>query len=246
MKRFKILALVLCVTLMSTGLTGCGTLLKAIVNAAAEEENKSVYEDTQAYADDYDYDYDYEVDMEYSDPYSIDDMDLVEMPDFDEDYGDEDYGNEDYGDDAVSGDMITVGSDQVGYVDLASNYVKWNEIGGMPEGSVQYCDGTSNNIVTMVYYDMPGTSAMQVAQGMAGNLSSDTAIDPDSLDMATVTLGGVDAYQIYAYYPTDGLWLVVWIFESPYDSYVHYVSAEFPGDDFTLFHMVEDSYRFIK
>ena len=71
-----------------------------------------------------------------------------------------------------------------------------------------------------------------------------TAIAEDSLEMATVSLGGVEAYQIYGYYPADDQWLVIWLFDSPYDDYIHYVSAEFLSDNMDLFSMVENSYRF--
>lgn len=240
MRKIKILALLLCVTLMSTSLTGCGILLRAVMEAAEEENNRDASGNVQVNAGDYDYDYDYEEDTEYSDPYTIDDMDLVE---FDPDFDNEDYGDEDYD---VAGDMITVGSDLVGYIDLPSDYYPWNEAGGMPEGSVQYCDGTPYNIVSMVYYDMPDVSAFEFAQLMAGQFENDTAIDPDSLEMATVTLGGVEAYQIYCYYPADGQWLVIWMFESPYDDYIHYVSAEFLTDNFDFFEQIETSYRFTK
>lgn len=242
MKKLKVLALVLCVTVMSTGLSGCGILLNTLLNYAEKQEAAEA--EKEEYDENYDYDYDYDYDTDYSDSYSDDDMDAAG---YDEDYGDEDYGDEDYGydEDAVAGDMMTVGSDAVGYIDLPTNYFSWTEADpGMPEGAVQYCDGTPYNIVTMVYYDMPGMKAYDFAQAMGAQFESDTAIAEDSLEMATVSLGGVEAYQIYGYYPADDQWLVIWLFDSPYDDYIHYVSAEFLSDNMDLFSMVENSYRF--
>ena len=240
MKKCKVLLLVLCIAMMSTGLSGCGLLLRAAMKAAEEEKEQSIAAEAEDY--DYDYDYDYDFGDDYEDPYSIDDM---EVTDFDDVFNDD---ADPFGDggDAVDDGMMTVGSDLVGYIDLPDNYYPWTEAGGMPNGSVQYCDGTPYNLVSMVYYDMPGVTAYDLASSMMDQFKTDTAISQDSLTGATVQLGGVDAYQIYAYYPNDDQWLVIWMFESPYDSYIHYVSAEFLSDNFDFFEQVENSYRFRK
>ena len=42
MKKCKVLLLVLCIAMMSTGLSGCGLLLRAAMKAAEEEKEQSI------------------------------------------------------------------------------------------------------------------------------------------------------------------------------------------------------------
>ena len=61
---------------------------------------------------------------------------------------------------------------------------------------------------------------------------------------ATVTLAGREAYQVYAYFPDDGTFLVTWCVADD-AGVVHYVAAEGPSDGLMdLVTLVEQSYSF--
>lgn len=147
-----------------------------------------------------------------------------------------DIGNEDT-------DTMVVGNEKVGYVQVPANYVKLHEP-SYGEDAVCYCDGTTYNIMCLVYYDVEGLTAMQAAQNLAAGIEYEGGFTPESFLTSTVQLGGVEAYQICAYYPSSNQWLINWLFESPYDDYVHYASVEFVGEDLTLFNLMENTYSF--
>jgi len=66
----------------------------------------------------------------------------------------------------------------------------------------------------------------------------------DRASGATVTLAGREAYQVYAYFPDDGTFLVTWCVADD-AGVVHYVAAEGPSDGLMdLVTLVEQSYSF--
>ena len=67
-------------------------------------------------------------------------------------------------------------------------------------------------------------------------------ITEENIEGATVTLGdGIEAFQVYCYYPSDDTFLVTWYFDGD-DGYVHYVGVEFPAEEMFAFDLCEKNY----
>lgn len=143
---------------------------------------------------------------------------------------------------APSEDTQRIGSAATGYVDVPADYYSFTDPATTAE-TIQYCDSSVTNIVTLTYYDNTDLTAETCAQAMLQNFQQDTAMDSSSVTGAMVELDGCEAYQIYGYYPADDIFLVIWFLDSPEDDYIHYVSVEFTSDHYDLFEMVENTYH---
>ncbi len=141
-----------------------------------------------------------------------------------------------------STDTQRIGSDEVGYVDVPDDFVKFKNDVDLGEGTIQYSDANGKNIVTLQYFDDSRLDAELVAGSMYMQFEEDSNVDQDSLTSATVKLDGREAYQVYCYYPDEDIFVVTWSFTSPDDDYIHYVAVEFTSDNMDLFEMVEDTY----
>lgn len=226
LKKFLALACVLALTL---SLTGCGPVARLISNVAS-----LAVEDSGDYDDDDDYDGGV-TESDSDDVIEDDSEDDTEEPESDAVLP---------ADDVVNGDTQTIGSYEVGYVDVPADFVTFYNDVYLGPGTIQYSDMTGSTIVTMQYFDGTYSSAESCATGMYMQFAGDSEVDQSTLTSASVTIGGVNAYQVYCYYPAYETYVVTWSFESPYDDYIHYIAVEFDYEDYYVFEMVEDTYRF--
>lgn len=138
------------------------------------------------------------------------------------------------------GDTKTMGSPECGYIDVPADWVRFVEADGIEgtEASYQTASADATSIVTMcVYNDLdPYTAASNMYTGISG--------EEDVLEVvsAMATIGGYEAYQVYAAYE-DGFF-VTYFFDTG-DGKCRYVAIEFPIDQAGsgLFQQIESSYR---
>lgn len=138
------------------------------------------------------------------------------------------------------GDTKPMGSAECGYIDVPTDWMEFTEIGGIDgaDASYQTCSPDMSTIVTMcVYSDIDPYDA-------ATNIYNSIAAEGDTTDLvsAMATIGGYEAYQVYAVY--SDLYLVTYCFTAD-DGKTHYVAIEFPLDQAgsTVVQNVESSYR---
>ena len=139
-----------------------------------------------------------------------------------------------------------VGSEKTGYVDVPEDFLTFVNDVDLGEGVIQYSDVAGKNIVTLQYFDASAIDAEAAASSMYMQFANDTLVDQESLTAAMVTIDDCEAYQVYCYYPSDGVYVVTWSFDSPEDDYTHYVAVEFTEDKFDLFQLVESTYSVAK
>ena len=158
----------------------------------------------------------------------------------DSEYTDDTYNEDAYVQDETESDETVsttrVGNPTMGYIDIPSTYVTFEEEGGLGglAGYYQYTCVDGYSIVTVQAYD--DTTALDLANSVYDNFESDTYVDQDSLEGAEVTIAGYDAYQVYCYYPDDDVYVVSWCFETPdVDNYTHYLAIEFDYNNQDIF-----------
>ncbi len=100
-------------------------------------------------------------------------------------------------------DIMLIGSDEVGYTYVPSNFISFTEAGGTGfDNTVQYAYGYEiiglNSMVSE--YD-----AYTYAQAIASISYSDDAIDQNSITLSTETINGIYGYSIMEYYPGDNM-----------------------------------------
>ncbi len=138
------------------------------------------------------------------------------------------------------GDTKPMGSTECGYVDVPTDWIEFTEIGGIDgaDASYQMCSPDVKTIITMCTYSSVD------AYTAACNVYESLAAEGDSLNLvsATATIGGYDAYQVYAEY--SDLYLVTYYFTAE-DGLTHYVAVEFPTDQAgsPVVQNIEASYR---
>lgn len=162
------------------------------------------------------------------------------------DNGDDDSDTIDSGDDNESPSYMTdtkrVGNADAGYIDVPSEFVVFQEEGGL-SGAIegfQYSDASGKTVFTVTAFDNADseTIANVLYESMDGDGSQDAGA-------AQTTIGGYDAYQIYGYYPDDNTYLVIWVFEAPdQDELVHYVAIEFDAAQYTNVWQLSDTFSF--
>ncbi len=138
------------------------------------------------------------------------------------------------------GDTKPMGSVECGYVDVPVDWIEFTEIGGIDgaDASYQMCSPDVKTIITMCTYSSVDSYTA------ACNVYESLAAEGDSLNLvsATATIGGYDAYQVYAEY--SDLYLVTYYFTAE-DGLTHYVAVEFPVDQAgsPIVQNIETSYR---
>ena len=141
-------------------------------------------------------------------------------------------------------DTKRVGNDEAGYIDVPSEFVLFQEEGGLSGDveSYQYSDPTGKTIFTISGYE--GVDAKAVADALLEGLEEDGAEDATG---AETTIAGYDAYQVYCYYPDENLFLVMWVFETAeHDDLVHFVGIEFDADEYTDVWLLSETFGFDK
>lgn len=138
------------------------------------------------------------------------------------------------------GDLKTMGDSQCGYVDVPSDWVIFVEQGGIPsaEATYQMSSPDASAIITMCVFDN-GISAYDYASALYETMAADGTAD--EVISARATIGGYDAYQVYAVYGTE--YLVTYSFETE-DGKLHYVAVEMPDSMSNIGLNVEGSFRF--
>lgn len=138
------------------------------------------------------------------------------------------------------GDLKTMGDSDCGYVDVPSDWVIFVEQGGIPsaESTYQMASPDASAIITMCVFDN-GISAYDYASALYETMAADGTAD--EVVSASATIGGYDAYQVYAVYGTD--YLVTYSFETE-DGKLHYVAVEMPDNMSNIGLNVEGSFRF--
>ncbi len=135
-----------------------------------------------------------------------------------------------------------IGSVQTGYVDVPDSFVKFINDEILSNGTIQYSDISTKNIITLQYVEASYMDATTSACNMYEKFINDPMVMKESIVKARVLLGGCEAYQVYCYYPLDDTYVITWSFNSPSDNFTHYVAVEFTSDNKELFNMVENSY----
>ncbi len=138
-----------------------------------------------------------------------------------------------------TGDTKPMGNDDCGYVDVPTDWVRFADVNGVPdaEASFQTSDILGTTIVTLCVIDAdPYTAACNMYNGLAADEDSIEVVD------SMATIGGYQAYQVYATYSDD--YFVTYFFETE-DGKCHYVAIEFPIDQAgsTVIQTVESSFR---
>ena len=143
-------------------------------------------------------------------------------------------------DTTTPGNTKSMGSSQCGYVDVPTDWVEFTEAGGIDgvDASYQMSSPDMKTIVTMcVYSNIDPYSA-------ASNVYENLSAEGDSLEVvsAMATIGGYEAYQVYAEY--SDVYLVTYFFSAE-DGKTHYVAIEFPTDQMgtSIIKNIESSYR---
>ena len=108
---------------------------------------------------------------------------------------------------------------------------------------LQYSDPTGKLIITLNYSDNGQVEAQSAASSCWAQMEEEGAED---IQGATVELDGLTAYQVYGYYTSDDVMLVIWIFYDN-DGLLHYISAEGPiSSVMDSVNIIEDTYAVSK
>ncbi|TYQ17935.1 UNVERIFIED_CONTAM: hypothetical protein Cloal_0327 [Acetivibrio alkalicellulosi] len=131
-----------------------------------------------------------------------------------------------------------VGEKNYGFVDIPSDWVKFNDV-NVEEEIIQYSDLSSKSIITLNAWKAGDENAKDVASSIWARMEDEGAI---GIEGAFVELAEHSSYQVYGLYPEDEIILVAWAFKTD-DGYMHYVSIESTMDDvFELVNMIEESF----
>ena len=131
---------------------------------------------------------------------------------------------DDGGEFVYSGQLMQVGDDENGYLQVPADFVLFQDED--VEGLTQYSDTTGKNIFTLDFYE--GLNYQTAAENLRSYMS--TQEDLEGLTGAQVTVGGYPALQIYGHY-TDGYFIVTWLIEDTADpENCYYLALEFDND----------------
>ncbi|MBR3834340.1 MAG: hypothetical protein IKJ73_08475 [Lachnospiraceae bacterium] len=138
------------------------------------------------------------------------------------------------------GDLKAMGDSQCGYVDVPSDWINFYEEGGIDaaEAYYQMSSPDTSAIITMCVFDN-GISAYDYACALYDTMAADGTADEVISAMATI--GGYEAYQVYATY--GDFYLVTYSFETE-DGKLHYVAVEMPESMANIGLNVEGTFRF--
>ncbi len=256
MKKMKLLTIILSATFLSGTLAGCscfgsscygssngGGSTAAQITVEEESNGMKVTEENGITTYEFDDGHTIEYDEE-SGTYKIGDYVFIEPSEETEEDVEESDDSDKVYPDIMYGEKITVGSDAVGYIDIPADCYEFTDAGNADPNMIQYCYQSPYNVVTLTCYDEPGMTSYDIAQIFVSSFQSDTAYDPDSFSSSIVEFAGIEAYEIVCYYPADAQWLAMYIFDSPYDEYIHYVGIEMTEDAMDFAGMIEATYRF--
>lgn len=141
------------------------------------------------------------------------------------------------------GDLKTMGSTEAGYVDVPSDWILFEEIGAIDaDYYYQMSNSDASAIITMCAWDND-TTAYDAACSVYDTLAADGTADEVLTAMATI--GGYEAYQVYAAYDSGAFYLVTYCFRAE-DNRLHYVAVEMPSDMANIVLNVEGTYRFVE
>lgn len=154
-------------------------------------------------------------------------------------------------DDASSATPITdtkrVGTAEYGFTSVPSNWIDFKDVDG--NDSAQYCDPSGSYIVSLNVFDIESVPEeyredfddYMAANSIWANIENDGAQD---VQAASVELAGKPAYQVYGYYPDEGIFLVTWVVTDDAGT-IHYVAAEGPGQGLMdIVSLIEQTYSF--
>ena len=123
-----------------------------------------------------------------------------------------------------------IGNASLGYLDIPADFVlntkesDLNDFEGIE--IMQYSDEAGVNVITLERCE--DLDAKTLADSSVDYVKSISGVDMDSIAGYKVTIGGYDAYQIYATFPDENIMLVIWCFETPdVDKDAHYLAIEF-------------------
>jgi hypothetical protein len=135
-----------------------------------------------------------------------------------------------------------VGAEGYGFLDVPDT---WKEFTDPDVSSVsgldvkQYSDAEGKMIITLNYASDPQVDAKSAASSCWTQMEQEGA---ENIQGSTVKLDGCTAYQVYGYYTSDDVMLVIWVFTDS-DGLLHYISAEGPIDNvMDSVSIVEDTY----
>ncbi len=141
------------------------------------------------------------------------------------------------------GDLKAMGSVETGYVDVPSEWILFQEIGGVDaDYYYQMCNPDGTAIISMFAWDSE-LSAYDAACNVYDQLAADESTE--EVISAQATIGGYEAYQVYATYDGGTYYLVSYLFRAE-DDRLHYVAAEMPSDMANIVLNVEGTFRFVE
>lgn len=154
--------------------------------------------------------------------------------------------------DAASSDAQTVkeyGNETVGWMTLDDTFFQWYTPGNT-DTCVQYAQSPTE-IVTMDVFDCTAIKEQTGVDFDAYTAASSRlyqlqqASQTENIEKLTGSregLGNYAAYQVYCYYPDDDQYLVMWYMDSPDQTKVYYVAAEFRSTEMSFFNYAQ-TYR---
>ena len=138
--------------------------------------------------------------------------------------------------------MQRVGNDSHGFFDIPYDWLPFVELDPHPDDNmIQFSDTSGSDIITVRY--MLAADVLppdQMLSNIAGHWENSGAVDVYG---ARVSLNGIEALQIYAFWPALGTQTVTWAFER--DDIIHVVTAEGPIENiFQTVSFLEASFSF--
>lgn len=132
--------------------------------------------------------------------------------------------------DLTDKDVQQIGTDQVGYVNVPADWIRFTDAAGGE--SYQYSATDAYTIITMFSYDketlgvekIDDAAAEQAANSYAYALKSSGNFE--NLTGAKAKIAGYEAYQVYANAKSDGKFICSWIFVTEAKDKVYLVSLE--------------------
>lgn len=128
-------------------------------------------------------------------------------------------------DPVVTGDTMQIGTNEFGYVNVPSDWVKFTDVGN-PD-AYQYSDKSGSFIITLSNDARSGASSGEQWAEYIMRLMQD--YDSDDYEYDLVDFLGYDCYQCMGSFPDGTIW-IVHIFEVE-DGSIRYVSFEGPFDE---------------
>ena len=130
---------------------------------------------------------------------------------------------DDSGEFAYSGELMEIGSDDCGYMQIPADFVRYVETGS--ESVLQYSDPGGNSIFSLDRYE--DIDYETAAQNLGAYLGRNGLHD---VSAAAVTIAGMDAIQLHGSYDED-CYAVIWLIADPADpTGSYYLSLEFDPD----------------